>query len=45
MQSRRLNTSKSPIVVSPPDKEKLEMIRTGKKRRLSLASKKTKILN
>ena len=33
MQSRRLNTSKSPVVVSPPDKEKLEMIRTGKKKK------------
>lgn len=33
MQSRRLNASKSPIVVSAPDKEKLEMIRTGKKKK------------
>lgn len=33
MQSRRLNASKSPVVVSPPDKEKLEMIRTGKKKK------------
>ena len=33
MQSRRLNASKSPVVVTAPDKEKLEMIRTGKKKK------------
>jgi hypothetical protein len=33
MQQRRANASKSPIVVSTPDKEKVEMIRTGKKRK------------
>ena len=33
MQQRRANASKSPIVVSTPDKEKLEMIRTGKKKK------------
>jgi hypothetical protein len=33
MQQRRANASKSPIVVSTPDKEKVEMIRTGKKKK------------
>ena len=33
MKARRANASKSPIVVSTPDKEKLEMIRSGKKKK------------
>ena len=33
MQQRRANASKSPVVVSTPNKEKLEMIRTGKKKK------------
>ena len=42
MQQRRANASKSPIVVSTPDKEKLEMIRTGKKKKTITGFKENK---
>jgi hypothetical protein len=42
MQQRRANASKSPVVVSTPNKEKLEMIRTGKKKKTITGFKENK---
>jgi len=42
MQQRRANASKSPIVLSTPDKEKLEMIRSGKKKKTITGFKENK---
>jgi len=42
MKARRANASKSPIVVSTPDKEKLEMIRSGKKKKTITGFKENK---
>ena len=42
MKARRANASKSPIVLSTPDKEKLEMIRSGKKKKTITGFKENK---